>query len=156
MVRLGTREDAEAIVELIERIDRPRFERSEAEWERVRERVREILATPGTMNFVAERDGDLVGELIAFERSAGAVGIGVSVAEGSRRQGVATALFAAVVDWARAAGVSELQLDVQEINEPARALYETLGFVDTGRRRQGERGSVLTLSKRLTSVAPSA
>jgi len=115
----------------------------------VRERVREILASAGTVTFVAEQDGELVGELLAVERSAGVAGIGVSVAEGSRRQGVATALFAVVAEWAREAGFRELQLDVQEVNEPARALYEKLGFADTGRRRQGERGPVLTLAKHL-------
>ncbi len=35
------------------------------------------------------------------------------------------------------------------MNEPARALYSELGFVDSGRRRQGDRGPVLTLTKDL-------
>jgi ribosomal protein S18 acetylase RimI-like enzyme len=49
----------------------------------------------------------------------------------------------------REAGFRELELEVQERNEPALALYETLGFVDTGRRRRGERGPVLKMTKRL-------
>jgi ribosomal-protein-alanine N-acetyltransferase len=73
------------------------------------------------------------------------------VAGDSRRRGVATALLEAAAEWARDAGFGELELDVQEVNEPARALYSKLGFVDSGRRRLGERGSVvvLTLTKRL-------
>ena len=71
------------------------------------------------------------------------------MAVGNRRSGVATALFAAAAAWAREAGIQELHLDVQEVTEPARALYEKLGFVDTGTRRMGERGPVLTMAKNL-------
>jgi RimJ/RimL family protein N-acetyltransferase len=147
IVRPGTTEDIEAIAELIERVDRARFVRSESEWERARMRVHQVLSSEGSQTFVAERDGALVGELLAVPREPGVVGIGVSVAVGSRRSGVATELFAAVFAWAREAGLRELELEVQEANEPARALYAKLGFVDRGRRRPGERGPVLTLTK---------
>jgi ribosomal protein S18 acetylase RimI-like enzyme len=101
------------------------------------------------VTFVVEKDGQLVGELLAVPRARGVAGIGVSVAEGSRRLGVATALFAAAVEWARESKLDELQLDVQEANARARALYEKLGFVDTGKRRRGERGPVLIMAKSL-------
>ena len=130
-------------------MDRDRFDRSETEWAAVRERLREILGSEETVTFVAEEEGDLVGELLAVPRAPGVVGIGVSVAEGRRRKGVATALFAAAAVWARDARIRELQLDVQEANEPARVLYRTLGFVEAGRRRPGERGPVLTMTKSL-------
>ena len=130
-------------------MDRYRFDRSETEWATVRERLREILGSEETVTFVAEEEGHLVGELLAVPRAPGVVGIGVSVAEGKRRKGVATALFAATAVWAREAGIQELQLDVQEVNEPARSLYGKLGFIDTGRRRPGERGPVLTMTKSL-------
>ena len=101
------------------------------------------------MTFVAADGGELVGELLAVPSAPGVLGIGVSVAEGWRRSGVATALFAAAETWAREVDVLELRLEVQEVNEPARALYEKLGFVDTGRRRPGEKGPVLTMAKSL-------
>jgi N6-L-threonylcarbamoyladenine synthase len=101
------------------------------------------------VTFVAEEAGDLLGELVAVPRGAHILGLGVSVAEAHRRRGVATALFGEIEALARDAGVTELELDVQEVNEPARALYDALGFADTGRRREGERGTVLTLSKTL-------
>jgi RimJ/RimL family protein N-acetyltransferase len=130
-------------------VDRARFDRSEAEWTAVRERVRTILKSETAVTFVAEDDHRLIGEVLGVPRPSGALGIGVAVVVERRRQGIATALFAAVIVWAREAGVRELELDVQEVNEPARALYEKLGFLDTGRRRQGERGSVATLAKSL-------
>ena len=101
------------------------------------------------MTFVAADGGELVGELLAVPRAPGVVGIGVSVAEGRRRSGVATALFAAAETWAREVDVLELRLEVQEANEPARALYRKLGFVETGSRRPGEKGPVLTMAKSL-------
>ena len=130
-------------------MDRLRFERSEEEWAAVRERLRETLGADGTVTFVAEDAGDLVGELLAVPRAPGIAGIGVSVAARSRRQGVATVLFSAVLAWAEENDLDQLQLEVQEVNAPARALYEKHGFVDTGRRRQGERGPVLIMARTL-------
>jgi GNAT superfamily N-acetyltransferase len=150
MVRRGTPADVAAISELIERVDHDRFERTEAEWDAVRQRLGGVLSSGETVTFVAEDGGIVVGELLAVPRRSGVVGIAVSVAEGSRRRGVATALFEAVIEWARDAGYAELELDVQESNEPARALYAKVGFVDTGQPRRGERGSVLIMRKSLS------
>jgi GNAT superfamily N-acetyltransferase len=149
VVRRGVRGDFDAIARLIEEVDRVRFDRTETEWAAIRERLRSILDSEGTVTFVAERGGTLVGELLGVPRRSGVLGIGVSVAEGSRRRGVATALFETAIDWARRTGLGELELDVQEANERARRLYEKLGFVDTGARRHGERGPVLTMVRRV-------
>lgn len=53
----------------------------------------------------------------------------------SRRSGAARALTRAVLDWARAAGATEVVLDVTDGNEPAIRLYQSLGFRPTGRRQ---------------------
>ena len=52
----------------------------------------------------------------------------------ARGRGVAASLVAAVDAWARAAGYPVLALGVTTSNAHAIALYERLGFVDTGRR----------------------
>jgi GNAT superfamily N-acetyltransferase len=57
--------------------------------------------------------------------------ISMWVAPEARRHGAARALIEAVVDWARQAGHDELQLWVTEMNDGARALYDTSGFVAT-------------------------
>jgi ribosomal protein S18 acetylase RimI-like enzyme len=56
------------------------------------------------------------------------------VAPDARGRGVGTALVAAVVDWARAAGHGCLRLEVADDNAPAVRLYERAGFAATGRR----------------------
>lgn len=57
------------------------------------------------------------------------------VAPGARRSGVGAALTNAACDWARAQGARRLYLGVAEDNEPARLLYERLGFTMTGESR---------------------
>ena len=86
---------------------------------------------------VAEVAGRLVGMV-----SGGRVPTGDLVASlgsmwvepAARGNGVAAAMVAAVVEWAREAGYPALALGVTTSNAGAIALYERLGFVDTGRR----------------------
>ena len=54
----------------------------------------------------------------------------VTVGDGYRRQGLATATMAALGAWARAGGGSRCVLQVAASNEPAIALYDRLGFTE--------------------------
>jgi ribosomal protein S18 acetylase RimI-like enzyme len=54
------------------------------------------------------------------------------VAPAARRAGIGSALISAIVERARAAGVSRLLLDVADDNVAAVALYEANGFVPNG------------------------
>ena len=54
------------------------------------------------------------------------------VAPEVRRQGIASILVDAVVNWARSRGLNHLLLDVAEKNAPAVALYTRKGFAPTG------------------------
>ena len=65
------------------------------------------------------------------------------VAPGFRRSGLAKRLCAAAEDWARAAGVRSLTLDVLVRNEAAMALYQSLGF----------QSATVTLCKRVDAEA---
>jgi ribosomal protein S18 acetylase RimI-like enzyme len=56
----------------------------------------------------------------------------VSVRPEHRRRGIASALSLAAEQEARARGFDRLTLTVSIDNEPAQALYQTLGFVDAG------------------------
>lgn len=51
-----------------------------------------------------------------------------------RRQGVAKALAAEVIKWAKSEGASGLELEVRISNEAAQALYKSLRFAVRGRR----------------------
>jgi aminoglycoside 6'-N-acetyltransferase I len=58
---------------------------------------------------------------------------GVYVAPAWRRQGIARQLFAAIGDWARARGCSELASDALIDNEVSQRAHRSLGFRETER-----------------------
>ena len=59
----------------------------------------------------------------------------VAVHPDYRRQGIAEGLIAVLVDKLRENEVYCLLLEVRASNDPAKALYEKLGFVEVGRRK---------------------
>jgi putative acetyltransferase len=61
--------------------------------------------------------------------------LGMMVAASHRRRGIGRMLLDAAVGWARAVGVTKLELHVFPWNEPAIRLYEAFGFEREGLRR---------------------
>ena len=59
----------------------------------------------------------------------------IAVFPASRRQGVARALIEALVSALRERGSKQLTLEVRASNGPARQLYESLGFLQVGLRK---------------------
>jgi [ribosomal protein S18]-alanine N-acetyltransferase len=59
----------------------------------------------------------------------------IGVAAPHRRHGLATALMRHVIADASADGVIRATLEVRRSNEPAQALYRSLGFTNTGVRK---------------------
>ena len=59
----------------------------------------------------------------------------IAVSPASRRQGVARALIEALVSALRQRGSKQLTLEVRASNGPARQLYESLGFLQMGLRK---------------------
>ena len=59
----------------------------------------------------------------------------LAVASRFRRRGIATALLTYVLDEGVGLGARRASLEVRRSNEPARVLYERLGFVTAGVRR---------------------
>ena len=94
--------------------------------------------SPPEAHLVAELDGRLAGYIrvkpaTTLRENAHVLGIvGLAVAPGSRRRGVASALLAAAEQHARARGARKLSLRVLGTNETAMRLYERHGF-----RREG-------------------
>ena len=117
-----------------------RRERTEAA--RLEEGLHRTLAG-GDFLWIAEENGEIAGFLHAerggFRRNRHMAYVVVGVRAAYRRQGVGTALFARLEDWARASGVVRLELTVESANAPARALYEKLGYTLEGLRRQSMR-----------------
>ena len=58
------------------------------------------------------------------------------VAADQRRRGIGTALMEEATKWARASGITKVELHVFPHNEPAIELYRKLGFREEGRRRR--------------------
>ena len=98
-------------------------------------------------NIASELDNPLSCWLVALdgETVAGYVGsqtvldetdmMNIAVHPDFRRQGVARALIPALVEELKKRGSRCLTLEVRASNAPARALYEKLGFVHMGTRR---------------------
>lgn len=59
----------------------------------------------------------------------------IAVFPASRRQGVAKALIESLVSALRERGSKQLTLEVRASNGPARQLYESLGFLQVGLRK---------------------
>jgi RimJ/RimL family protein N-acetyltransferase len=96
--------------------------------------------------FVAE-DDDRLGELVGLlgvngetlQRLRHSASLVVAVREAYSGQGIATRLFAAMEEWARARGLYRLHLQVQCDNQRAVALYHRLGYRVEGTHRAAVR-----------------
>ena len=97
--------------------------------------------SPPEAHLVAERDGRLAGYIrvkpvTPLRENAHVLGIvGLAVAPGDRRRGVASALLAAAERHARAGGARKLSLRVLGTNETAMRLYGRHGFQREGTLR---------------------
>ena len=83
----------------------------------------------------AEADGKLLGYVgMMYVLDEGYIS-NVAVAPDCRRQGIASALIAALLRRAKELQLSFVTLEVRESNAPAIALYERFGFAPVGRRK---------------------
>jgi N-acetylglutamate synthase len=87
-----------------------------------------LTGSPGRTGFA--RIGDLaVGRGVVVD---GWLGItSMATAPEARRRGHARAIVHALTRWAQALGATRALLQVEETNEPARALYRSVGFVQS-------------------------
>jgi RimJ/RimL family protein N-acetyltransferase len=101
--------------------------------------LRAVRRHPDAAVIVAELDGEIVGRLSlardAHPASGHVADLGLMVDGRHRRQGVGRALMEAASRWARENGVTKVELHVFPWNEPAIALYESLGYEREGYRK---------------------
>ena len=90
------------------------------------------LSLPGAFGLIDERGGMLLGRVTVDEAEV----LTLAVAQGARRQGIATALLDEACAETRLRGGRRMFLEVATGNAPARELYRRIGFVEVGRRRR--------------------
>ena len=100
------------------------------------ERVwREELASVFGVYLVLQRGSDVSG-FVGVKRVADEAHVmTLAVPPGSRRRGLGRALVRAALAAPALAGVRQVHLEVRPSNGTARALYASLGFVETGVRK---------------------
>ena len=79
---------------------------------------------------------------------------GMWVDPDARRQGIGAALLERLAEWARSAGYVGMGLGVTTTNAAAIALYERLGFVDSGEQHPLRDGSHLTIQIMISPFDP--
>lgn len=89
----------------------------------------------GTLFFVSEQDGLVVGYAGMKPVSDEGYIANVAVDESFRRQGIAKALMEAVTAYAQENGLATLSLEVRPSNQGAIALYTACGYKQVGRRK---------------------
>jgi len=150
-IRRAVPDDAGALIVYVKELCRPDdldlpMEPDEFTYtvEEERKFLEEALVSVNWAYFVAESDGRIVGMCNAGggkrRATRHAVTLGVTVHRDYRDRGVGTALVRALIDWARAGGVVK-RIELQAYARNARAIhvYEKLGFVHEGRRRNAAR-----------------
>ena len=98
-------------------------------------------------NFILEVDGERIGVLRITEEGDSLHIRDVQIAEGHRRRGAGTYLLNISHRWARARGLSELQLRVF-VDNPAARLYQRMGYRLAG-PRLAQLGSIRHMARRV-------
>ena len=99
------------------------------------ETFRGLLRRRDAEALVAEQHGAVIGYAIYWWVADQAELGNVAVSANARSRGIGTALVTAVLTRAARRGIRELFLEVRPSNGVAQRLYERLGFLPVGRRR---------------------
>ena len=94
-----------------------------------------LLAQPGVFGVLALADDAPQGFVLCRAVADEAEVLTLAVLPAARRRGHARALLATAMAQASAAGAARLLLEVAADNDPALALYRSLGFAPVGRRK---------------------
>lgn len=105
--------------------------------EREEEFLRQITASPNDLMILAEVDGEIAGNCHIYFNSKIKTAHRASVAIANLKKywglGIGTAMFHEMIAEAERRGIFQIELGYVEGNERARALYEKMGFVETGK-----------------------
>ncbi len=94
----------------------------------------ELRNSPPTV-FVLRSSGDAIAFVVTRRHPPELDILNLAVADKHRRRGFARILLRFLLEMARRDGLAEVFLEVRAGNQAARALYRSLGFEDTQKRR---------------------
>ena len=139
-IRLAGEDDVEAIASLLAAF-RTWFGRDSPSEESLARSVRRLLADPGTEYLVAGEPAVGVCQLryrygVWFEAEDCCLE-DLYVRDEVRGEGLGRALAESALERARERGCARIELDVNEANPPALALYRSLGFESRPARAEG-------------------
>jgi ribosomal protein S18 acetylase RimI-like enzyme len=147
-IRLACAEDAAEVTRLMAAF-RDFYDDREPPDALIAETVAELLADPSTEFLLAGRPAVAVAQLryrlSLWTGTEDAWLEDLFVAEQARGRGVGRAMVEACAERSRARGCKRLQLDTNETNAAALALYERAGFVTAKRAEDEGRDLYLTL-----------
>jgi putative acetyltransferase len=105
-----------------------------------RQRLSSMLCAEFSTLLVADTGPEggpgIVGHISVSLAPYGVADIGMLVRDDWRGKGIGTALLAAAISWASAAGAHKIALEVWPDNTAALRLYRRAGFVEEGRKRR--------------------
>jgi ribosomal-protein-alanine N-acetyltransferase len=93
-----------------------------------RSELRGFLLSPSAVTIVAEREGRIVGFILADRNKSRGHVITIDVHPDHRRLGLATILMHTIEQRLRECGVTEVRLEVAVDNAPALAFYKRHGY----------------------------
>jgi len=126
LIRDADARDIDAILEIEE-------ECFTAPWSR--KNIEHELSVSWSHFLVAERSGEIMGYVIAWDVRGEIQLNHIAVRPGARRRGVGGVLVGAITDRLASQGTARVLLEVRSKNEEARGFYRALGFIENGRRK---------------------
>ena len=97
--------------------------------------LRDALGWPGTIAIVAENTSGLTGYVLGRVVVDQAEILSLATTAAQRRRGIGRALLTALLAAMVERGARSVWLEVRISNQAARAMYQSVGFVAAGRRR---------------------
>jgi RimJ/RimL family protein N-acetyltransferase len=132
-LELAKQTDQETAFMLIEPGERNRTVEQE------RERIQGMLSRENQVILVAEKDGQLVGRIVArggdFQRNKRTVSFSIAILRCCWDQGIGTRLLTELEQWAREHKIHRLELTVSVDNTRAIHLYQKAGYEIEGTKR---------------------
>lgn len=145
MIREATVHDAEALMQLIKKVENESTYMLHDPGERkmTLDKQKRMLETVENKEnatiFVAEKKGQLVGYLIVIggsvNRQKHSAYVVIGIQASSRGKGIGTALFNEMENWAKTKGIQRLELTTVVDNHAGVGLYKKAGFEIEGTKR---------------------